>query len=221
MGVPMLKKLIFLTGILVIAGIAPAMADATIPQKDAKGAKDSAVLPRYEGSFLLSSTQQAYAELILPLSPLEKNGQTDSSNNNVYAPKQSKSLEGRLTRLVYIAPDGRSPLEILRNYQEVVTSAGGEVLFECKDDACGGSSTRAAYGGGGDQSLTMQFIREKDITDPAFSSGNCALTSGIANQHYFSGRLPADGGDAFVARPTRFPTAAIIAMPSTTAPSLS
>lgn len=195
----MLKKLILFTGMLVMAGMSAAMADATIPQKDAKGTKDSRLLPRYEGSLLLSAKQQAYAEIVLPLSPLEKTGKTDSSNNNVYAPKQSKTLEGPLTRLVYIQPEGRSPLEILRNYQEVVTAAGGEVLYECKDDACGGSSTRAAYGGGGDQSLTMQFIREKDISDPAFSNGNCALTSGIADQHYFSGRLPLDGGDAFVA----------------------
>ena len=195
----MLKKLILLTGMLVMAGVTTAMADATIPEKDAKGTKDNRLLPRYEGSLLLSAKQQAYAELVLPLSPLEKNGKTDSNNNNVYAPKQSKTLEGPLTRLVYIEPEGRSPLEILRNYQEVVTKAGGEVLFECKDDACGGASTRAAYGGGGDQSLTMQFIREKDISDPAFSNGNCALTSGIADQHYFSGRLPVDGGDAFVA----------------------
>ena len=142
----MLKKLILLTGSFLMAGMAVAMADATIPQKDAKGTKDSKLLPRYEGSLLLSAKQQAYAELVLPLSPLEKNGKTDSNNNNVYAPKQSKTLEGPLTRLVYIEPEGRSPLEILRNYQEVVTKAGGEVLFECKDDACGGASTRAAYG---------------------------------------------------------------------------
>ncbi|MCD2174472.1 OmpA family protein [Rhizobium sp. C4] len=195
----MLKKLILIAGMLVVAGASSAMADATIPQKDEKGTKDNRLLPRYEGSLLLSAKQQAYAELTLPLSPLEKNDKLDSDNNTIYAPKQSKTLEGPLTRLVYLEPDGRSPLEILRNYQEVVTAAGGETLFECKDEACGGSATRAAYGGGGDQSLTMQFVREKDIAEPDFSNGKCALTSDITDQHYFTGRLPVDGGDAFVA----------------------
>ena len=36
------------------------------------------------------------------------------------------------SRIAYLAPAGRSPLEVLRNYQDVVQAAGGEVLFSCK-----------------------------------------------------------------------------------------
>ena len=195
----MFRKALLIGGCILMAGVRVAFADATIPDKDIKGAKDNSLLPRYEGSFLVSYAHKDFSDFTLPLSPLEKNGKTDSSNNNVYAAKTAKELEGALTRLVYLEPENRSPLEVLRNYQEVVTKAGGEVLFECKGEECGGSATLAAAGGGGDQSLTMQFVREKDIADPAFSNGNCALTSGITDQRYFSGRLPVDGGDAFVA----------------------
>ena len=42
-------------------------------------------------------------------------------------------VEGALTRIAYVLPPERSPLEVLRNYQDVVKEAGGEVLFECKE----------------------------------------------------------------------------------------
>lgn len=183
-----------------LLGVIPAaLADATLPTKDIDGAADSPLLPRYEGSFIVSYQQQKYTDFNLPLSPLEKNGKVDASNNNVYAPKESKDLEGRLTRLVYLEPEDRSPLEVLRNYQDVLEAAGGEVLWQCKDEDCGGSSERSSSGGGGDTSLTMHFFTEKDLKDEAFSNGACAVTARITDQRYFSGRLPSDGGDSFLA----------------------
>ncbi len=178
---------------------AVALADATIPTKDIPGAADAKVLPRYEGAFIVSFERQQYADFTLPLSPLERTGKTDSNNNNVFAAKQAKEVEGALTRIVYLLPPDRSPLEVLRNYQDVLQKAGGEVLFECKGEGCGGSATRSSSGGGGDTSLMMAFFTEKMLKDPAFSNGACALTSPITDQRYFSGRLPVEGGDAFLA----------------------
>lgn len=183
-----------------LLGFMPAaLADATPPTKDIKGAADNPLVPRYEGSFIVSYAQQKFTDFNLPLSPLEANGKLDASNNNVYAPKQSKDLEGQLTRLVYVEPQDRSPLEVLRNYQEALKAAGGEVLWECKGEDCGGSSVRSSSGGGGDTSLTMHFFKEKDLKDEAFSNGACAVTSSITDQRYFSGRLPGDVGDSFLA----------------------
>lgn len=190
-------------GVLLALGllgfIPAALADATLPTKDIKGAADNPLLPRYEGSFIVSYAQQKFTDFNLPLSPLEANGKLDSSNNNVFAPKTSKDLEGQLTRLVYVEPEDRSPLEVLRNYQDALTAAGGEVLWQCKDEDCGGSAVRSSSGGGGDTSLTMHFFTEKDLKDEAFSNGACAATSRITDQRYFSGRLPGAGGDTFLA----------------------
>jgi outer membrane protein OmpA-like peptidoglycan-associated protein len=177
----------------------PAAADATIPTKDISGAADNRLLPRYEGSFIVGYERQQFTDFNLPLSTLEKTDKVDASNNNVFAPKASRDVEGELTRLVYLLPENRSPLEVLRNYQDAVSKAGGETLWQCKGDDCGGSTRRAAAGGGGDTSLTMHFFTEKMLKDPAFSNGACAVTSTIADQRYFSGRLPVDGADAHVA----------------------
>lgn len=176
-----------------------AAADATIPTKDIAGAADNRLLPRYEGSFIVGHERQQFTDFNLPLSTLEKTDKVDASNNVVFAPKRSLDLEGALTRLVYLLPENRSPLEVLRNYQDAVVKAGGETLWQCKGDDCGGSSRRAAAGGGGDSSLTMHFFTEKTLNDPAFSNGACAVTSTIADQRYFSARLPVEGGDAHVA----------------------
>lgn len=183
----------------VILPLAAAFADSSVPSADIKGASDNPLLPRYEGSFIVSYDFQKYTDFNLPLSPLEANGKLDSSNNNVFAPRDSKDLEGQVTRLVYLVPKDRSPLEVLRNYQDALTSAGGEVLWQCKGEDCGGAATRSSSGGGGDQSLMMHFFTEKMIKDEAFSNGACAVTSSITDQRYFSGRLPTDGGDTFVA----------------------
>lgn len=178
---------------------AAAMADATIPTKDIPGAADAKLLPRYEGAFIVSFTRLGFTDFNLPLSPLEATDKVDGNNNHVFAPKQSKDVEGLLTRIVYLLPAQRSPLEVLRNYEDVLEKAGGEVLFRCKGEACGGSDTRSSSGGGGDMSLMMHFFSEKTLKDAAFSNGACALTSSITDQRYVSAKLPVEGGDAYLA----------------------
>jgi len=176
----------------------PVSADATIPTADIEGAADSALLKRYEGSFIVSYDAHAYAELAMPLSPLVPGAspdERDGMNNRVYRPERTENVAGAITRLVYVLPQDRSPLEVLRNYQDEIDTAGGEIVFECRSEQCGGDSNRAAYGGGGKMSLTQNFLYEADIKDAAFSNGACALTSRINDQHFFAARLP-QGEDA-------------------------
>jgi OOP family OmpA-OmpF porin len=65
---------------------------------------------------------------------------SDAANNTVFAPRESKELEGRLTRTVYVLPPDRTTLEVLRNYQEEIRSKGGEILYECAGETCGGDA---------------------------------------------------------------------------------
>lgn len=44
-----------------------------------------------------------------------------------------KELEGYMRRQFARAPDGRSPLEIIRNYESAILSKGGEILFTSRD----------------------------------------------------------------------------------------
>ena len=55
-------------------------------------------------------------------------------------------LEGRLTRIQYDNPRDRSPLEILANYEQAITGAGGEILFTCADAACGPAYAGSRWG---------------------------------------------------------------------------
>jgi outer membrane protein OmpA-like peptidoglycan-associated protein len=175
-----------------------ALADATIPDKDIDGARDTDILKRYDGSFIVSYEHTEFTDFKAPLSPLKATDRKDKINNTLFLPDREQELEGALTRLVYVEPEARSPLEVLRNYQDEVTAAGGEVLFECKDEECGGSSTRSSSGGGGQSSLLMYFVYSRDLKGPAFSTGQCALTEKIGDQRFFTGRLPQPSGDAYV-----------------------
>ena len=51
--------------------VSPALADATVPIADKKGAKDSPLLKRYEGSFIVAYEHKSFDEFVLPLSKLE------------------------------------------------------------------------------------------------------------------------------------------------------
>lgn len=192
-------RVIVAGSLLSLASLAPALADATIPTKDIPGARDNALAKRYEGSFIVSYDRQAFTDFSVPLSRLEPvEGRTDRMNNRVFKPKQAAEVEGARTRLAYLLPTDRSPLEVLRNYMDVVKSAGGEVLYQCKADDCGGEPTRSSSGGGNDQSLMMYFFADADLKDADFSNGKCALASGINDQRFFAAKIPQNGGDAYV-----------------------
>lgn len=191
--------------VLAVAGLlatcsVPALADATEPVADIDGAKDNALVKRYEGSFIVSYERFSYTDFRVPLSPLKPSADPDArdkSNNRIYAPEKSVEVEGALTRLVYVLPPERSPLEVLRNYQDVVEAAKGQVLFECKKEECGGA-IRSSGGGGGDMSLMQYFFYESDVKDASYSNGACAVTSGLNDQRFFSAKIAQETGDAYV-----------------------
>jgi outer membrane protein OmpA-like peptidoglycan-associated protein len=176
-----------------------ALAIATIPTADRGGSKDSPLLKRYEGSFIVLYEHKSFAELTLPLSRLEPvPGRKGRQNNRVHEPKNKKALEGTYTRLVYLAPPNRSPLEVFRNYQDELRAKGGKMLFECKAGECGGDPNRSIGGGGGDMSLAMYLYPAERITDPDGSTGYCAVADRITDQRYMVAELPDSGAHVSV-----------------------
>ncbi|WP_295419087.1 OmpA family protein [Sulfurovum sp.] len=190
-------KVLFLGLILLFTKVM--MADATIPSTDIKGAKDLPYIGRYEGAKIVAYQHRKFDRFTLPLAALKAvEGKRDGHNNIFFSPQKSKILEGEHTRLVYILPAERTPLEILKNYEDEITSKGGKILFECDKGECGGDPGRACGGGGGNMSLAMFMQSEEDVNayNEAFSNGYCALTSRINDQHYLSAELPEQ--DAFL-----------------------
>ena len=107
--------------------------------QDAEGSKDHPLISRYPGSYIEDYFQKEFDEFTLPLGKLADEKFT-----------KSQRLEGKVTRIVYVAPEGRSVLEVFRNYQGALKKAGIETLFACGPQECSGSggTTGRVYGTG-------------------------------------------------------------------------
>lgn len=175
---------------------APPLKAGAIPPGDAPGAKDAAVLPRYGGGILLESKAVAFDEIALPNAKLERAGdRVDSRNNDLFLPPAPVTIEGRVTRMSYLQPEGRSVLEVIRGYQQVVKDGGGKVLYECTGDECGGSATTSATRGGNKTGL-IHLLYPRDLVSGPWTE--CVLSEDRAQQRYTLLDLPRDGGKAAV-----------------------
>ena len=105
--------------------------------QDVEGSKDHPLISRYPGSVITNYLTKEFDEFTLPLGKVV---------DEKFA--KSQHLEGKVTRIVYVAPQGRSVLEVFRNYQGALKKAGFETLFTCgPQDCCGsGSSNARVYG---------------------------------------------------------------------------
>lgn len=174
----------------------PPLKAGAIPPGDAPGARDASVLPRYAGGILLESRDSAFDEIRLPNAPLERQSdKVDAHNNDLYLPPEPLTVEGRLTRMSYLQPEGRSALEVVRGYQQAVKDAGGSVLFECSGDACGGSAVKAARSGGSKTGIIHMLYPYDMIAGPWTE---CVLQEDRSGQRYTLLDLPKAGGKAAV-----------------------
>ncbi len=90
----------------------------TFAQEDVKGSKDHPLISRYPGSFINYFDMKEFDEYVLPLGKLKEGELT-----------KSQKLEGKVTRITYEVPKGRSALEVYRNYELALKKVGFEILF--------------------------------------------------------------------------------------------
>lgn len=174
-----------------------ALANATSPTEDIAKAVDLPWLKRYEGSYIVSYEQRRFDAVGFPASKLlvdEGSDARDAKNNRIAAAKREVSVEGQYTRLLYVAPEDRSPLEVMRNYIDEIKANGGKMLYGCRDEGCGGDMV-GNDGGGGTQGLLGKLYPAKRVKDEYNSTGYCASTRDPVEQRYVLATLPdADGG---------------------------
>jgi outer membrane protein OmpA-like peptidoglycan-associated protein len=91
---------------------------------DVAGAKDPPGMKRYEGSEIIGYRAPKFDEYLLPLGIPSGYG----------PPKYEKSaaIEGQVSRYTYIAPEGRTPAELYRNYRTEFQRLGLDILYEKK-----------------------------------------------------------------------------------------
>jgi outer membrane protein OmpA-like peptidoglycan-associated protein len=102
---------------------------------NAPGSGDK-VVPRYAGSFILAQTAKDFDELVLPLGKAIGASYASEPDKKLHFEK-TETVEGRLTRTVYVIPEGRSTLEVLRNYTNDLEAKGAKTLFQCSKAECG------------------------------------------------------------------------------------
>lgn len=99
-------------------------------EKDIPGSQDHPMISKYSGAVIAGYDFQEYGELVLPL------GKAVLKKEVEYL--KSQKIEGKLTRILYLAPQKRSTLEVYKNYEIELKKAGFEVLFACAgENDCG------------------------------------------------------------------------------------
>lgn len=100
--------------------------------------EDHPLVSRYAGSTYFKSKVQAYSDYLIATAP--------GTLENVRL-KNPRKLEGKVSHFYYFSPEGRAPLEILRNYQGALTKAGFKPVLECANEGGCGSNFFAVIWG--------------------------------------------------------------------------
>jgi len=94
--------------------------------QDIEGSKDHPMISRYAGSVIIGYQGTAFDEYQLPIAKAHGKGFDEVLK-----------IEGNVTRILYSAPEGRTSIEVYRNYEKALKNAGFQSLFECAGDDCG------------------------------------------------------------------------------------
>ncbi|MGM0572248.1 MAG: hypothetical protein ACQESL_00675 [Bacteroidota bacterium] len=86
-------------------------------QEDVEGSEGHPMISRYEGSYIAGYEYFDYDRMVLP------SGVEDGELQTITA-------EGEATKILYVAPENLSVLQVVRNYQVALQNAGFEIMFE-------------------------------------------------------------------------------------------
>lgn len=95
------------------------------PQVDAAGGKDHPLIQRFAGSWLVGWRSADWDQTRFPTS-------NAVGRDDKWA--QPVTVEGKVTRLIYLAPRDKTPLEVHRNYQQALAAAGFKPKYSCEQD---------------------------------------------------------------------------------------
>ena len=133
-----MRRVLLAAALALFAATAQAQVDPRYAKELGSNAPASAdqLLPRYAGSFILAQTKKDFDELSLPLGKVVGASYSSEADKKLRYEK-TQTVEGRLTRTVYVVPEGRSTLEVVRNYTNELEGKGAKALFLCGKTECG------------------------------------------------------------------------------------
>jgi OmpA-OmpF porin, OOP family len=94
--------------------------------QDLAHSQDHPLISRYPGQVITRFDVKEFDHYKLVLG-VKKSGEPD----------QIQQVEGKVTRINYRNPQGRSTTEIIRNFENALRASGAQVLFSCEARACG------------------------------------------------------------------------------------
>jgi OOP family OmpA-OmpF porin len=138
----------------IAAGLGVSFAVGNAVAGDVPNSADHPLMSRYPGSEIEDYSQHAFDQTTIVLGKPEDE-----------QPFKSQQLEGKLTRIGYVNPEGRSALEIFRNYQLALKRGGFVTLYSCDGEGqCGGNHVVGWCGGCSPHHLTARLQRpEGDV----------------------------------------------------------
>lgn len=176
---------------LLAFAVTPLTASPGLAQiQDVVGSQDHPMISRYAGSTILGYDVREFDEFVLPTGPVRR-----LTTGVGVEPSESLRVEGKVTRILYVAPADRSPLEVLRNYEQGLQTAGFETLYSCSGRECGEDD--------GDLSEHYLYNRDRELSDaPPGASGVPGQITEFAfsfprDQRYVVGRLARPEGDVY------------------------
>jgi len=142
------------------AGIARPSAAADWPHTDVPHSKDSPIVSRFAGSTIVAWQEVNFDEVPLPLGPLQ---------HSDFA--KTLPTSGKVTRIVYAAPAGKTAAEVLANFRDSLQGSGFKLLYTCTAgsaaNACGGYNFAHSYA---DPILAADSEHRNMMIDLLFSS---------------------------------------------------
>jgi outer membrane protein OmpA-like peptidoglycan-associated protein len=127
-----------LTCVLLVGGAALAQIINELPQTDVPNSQDSPIVSRFAGSTIVAYQQVNYDEVALPMGPRN------------YGAAKMLETKGKVTRIVYASPSGKTPVEVFANFRDSLQRSGFKLLYTCttgtsSETACGGYDFATDY----------------------------------------------------------------------------
>lgn len=106
---------------------------------DAAGARDPDGLPRFAGSVILGYQSGAQERSLIPT------GRWTGAQQGKAPWASAVEVAGERTRLVYLAPRGVRPAEVMAHYRGLLEGLGSQALFNCSGFHACGADVAAFY----------------------------------------------------------------------------
>lgn len=145
-----------------------------IPTQDEPNTSDIASVKRYDGAVLVYRDDVNFDEITFPAGKV-------SYNNDVLKAAKTANRSGARAMLVYVAPVGRSTLEVMRSHQNQLKTDGFKTLFECADNACGEAS---AFTGGNNFNFANMLFKDAAYSTSRSDAHVCAAGAQITGFRY-------------------------------------